>query len=178
MAWMPASATGSGVSKSGSPAAREMTSTPDSRREVARSDSTIVFESRIAPTTGFIVMSTEAPVSCLAAGAIAEDFVAIPGHKVVYEACASIGDTLLLATAMAALWRSLMILADTADLIISLNDIEAYQYSASALWDQLLSEGRVCGPLQKDSDASKVDQDAVSECSRASLSGLRTPQDY
>ena len=96
----------------------------------------------------------------------------------MYEACASIGDTLLLATAMAALWRSLMILADTADLIISLNDIEAYQYSASALWDQPLSEGRVCGPLQKDSDASNVDQDAVSGYSRASLSGLRTPQDY
>ena len=178
MAWMPASATGSGVSKSGSPAAREMTSTPDSRREVARSDRTIVFEGRIAPTTGFIVMSTEAPFSCLAAGAIAEDFVATPGHKVVYEACASIVDTLLLANAMAASQRSTTVSTDTANLIISLNDIEAYQHSASALWDQLLSEGRVCSPLQKDSVANNVDQDAVSGYSSAFLSGLRTTQDY
>ena len=61
--------------------------------------------------------------------------------------------------------------------MISLNDIDTYQDSASALWDQLLSEGRVCGPLQKDSVANNVDQNAVSGYSSAFLSGLRTLQD-
>ena len=106
MAWMPASATGSGVSKSGSPAAREMTSTPDSRRDVARSDSTIVFEGLIAPTTGFIVISTEAPFSWLAARAIAEDFVEAPGQKAVNMARTDIANTSLVAIAMAMSRRS------------------------------------------------------------------------
>ena len=55
---MPASTMGAGVSKSGSPAARETTSAPASRMDAARSDSAMVLEGRRDATKGFSVWST------------------------------------------------------------------------------------------------------------------------
>jgi hypothetical protein len=58
---MPASTISSGVSKSGSPAAKPITSIPDSRMERARSVSAMVFDGLRDATSGFNVGSTVLP---------------------------------------------------------------------------------------------------------------------
>ena len=62
---MPASRMAWGVSKSGSPAAREMTSWPASRMDAARSDRCMVLEGLRPATAGFRIMSTPAPLPAL-----------------------------------------------------------------------------------------------------------------
>ena len=57
MASMPASMIGAGVSKSGSPAARLTMSFPASRRLLARSDRSIVFDGRRSVTFGLRLRS-------------------------------------------------------------------------------------------------------------------------
>ena len=59
---IPASIISCGVSKSGSPAANDTTSTPLSRRELARSDSNMVLEGRTAATHGFKAVSKPVPL--------------------------------------------------------------------------------------------------------------------
>ena len=63
---MPASRMGPGVSKSGSPAARPITSAPDSRMLLARSVSAIVLEGFKAATLGFRAWSTPCLVPAMA----------------------------------------------------------------------------------------------------------------
>lgn len=59
---MPASMISWGVSKSGSPAASDTTSTPLSFRELARSDSSMVFEGRTEATQAFRPVSKPVPL--------------------------------------------------------------------------------------------------------------------
>jgi len=68
MAWMPASMTGCGVSKSGSPAARLMTSWPASLMLLAKSVRAMVLDICRPATRGFSLMSTGAPAADILVG--------------------------------------------------------------------------------------------------------------